>query len=346
MPNPLSTAITEGPLVVALAYDGLAVFEFGIVVEVFGLPRPEMGPGWYRFAVASVRPGPVWARGGVRLHADGGLDLLATASGGGGPGGPAAGGGRGPHPGGAALRAAPAGGPTLAAICGGAFVLAQAGLLKGRGATTHLLFNERFAAAHPGVRLVPDVLYVDEGQVLTSAGSAAGIDLCLHIVRRDFGPTVANRVARRLVMPPHRDGGQAQFTERPVPPQREGTRLSPLLDRMRERLAEDQPLAMLAAEAGMSVRTFLRRFEAATGMTPAAWLLSERLARARELLEGSGSSLDDIAVACGFGSVVTFRNQFRAKLGTSPSAYRKQFSAPALPGGPASMLPDCTGAAI
>ena len=330
MPNRLPAAETEGPLVVALVYDGLALFEFGIVVEVFGLPRPEMGPGWYRFAVASVRPGPVQARG-VRLHADGGLDLLATASLIVVPGW--ADEGRVPIPKALldALRAAHERGATIAAICGGAFVLAQAGLLAGRNATTHWLFNERFAVAHPGVRLVPDVLYVDEGRVLTSAGSAAGIDLCLHIVRRDFGPVAANRVARRLVVPPHREGGQAQFVERPVPPHREGVRLSPLLDRMRAELAEDQTLATLAAEAGMSIRTFLRRFKATTGLTPAAWLLTERLARARELLEASGSSMDDIAADCGFGSVVTFRNHFRAKLGVSPSAYRKRFRATAQP---------------
>ena len=325
MPIAQPSVVTEGPLVVAVAYDGLALFEFGMVVEIFGLPRPEMGPSWYRFAVASVQSGPVWARAAVRLHADGDLGLLDVASLIVVPGW--AEGGRLPVPEAllGALRAAHARGATIAAICGGAFVLAQAGLLAGRSATTHWLFNERFAAAYPDVRLVPDVLYVDEGRVLTSAGSAAGIDLCLHLVRRDFGSSAANRVARRLVMPPHRDGGQAQFVERPVPPQREAAGLGPLLDRMRTRLAKEQKLEALAAEARMSVRTFLRRFEAATGMTPAAWLLAERLALARQLLEDGGDSLDEVAAACGFGSAVTFRNQFRAKLGTSPSAYRKHF---------------------
>jgi len=326
VPNlPPAWVATDGPLVVAIAYDGLAMFEFGIAVEVFGLPRPEMGPSWYRFAVAAVQPGPLRARGGVTLQVDGGLELLAQASlvivpGWGDEG-------RDPAPEILleALRAAHARGACVAAICGGAFVLAAAGLLAGRTATTHWRFNETFAAAHPGVRLLPDVLYVDEGQVLTSAGSAAGIDLCLHIVRRDFGPVAANRVARRLVVQPHREGGQAQFAERPVPPQREGRRLSPLLDRMRAGLAEIQPLAHLAADAGMSVRTFLRRFQAATGQTPAAWLLAERLALARELLEGSDDSVEDVAAACGFGSVATMRHHFRTRLGTSPAAYRACF---------------------
>ena len=181
------------------------------------------------------------------------------------------------------------------------------------------------AAAYPDIRVEPDVLYVDEGQVLTSAGSAAGLDVCLHLVRRDFGPEVANRLARRLVIPPHREGGQAQYIERPVPPAREGARLSPLLDRMRARLDEPHPIARLAAEAGMSARTFLRRFKAATGLTPGDWLLAERLARARELLEGTRRPLDHIAAACGFGSPATLRHHFRTRLGTSPAAYRARF---------------------
>lgn len=314
----------ERPLVVALAYDDLAVFEFGIALEVFGLPRPEMGPRWYRFSIAAATPEPLRARGGLTLAVDGGLDLLAQASivvvPGWGCGGCA------PVPLALieALQAAHTRGATIAAICGGAFVLGAAGLLAGRKATTHWRFTTKFEDLYPDVRLQPDVLYVDEGKILTSAGSAAGIDLCLHLVRRDFGPAAANLVARRLVVPPHREGDQAQVTERPVLALREGVRFGPLLDRMRERLAEHQPLVRLAAEAGMGERTFLRRFKAATGLTPAEWLITERLAHARELLEEVSVSIEDIALACGFTSVATMRHHFRTRLGVSPGAYRSE----------------------
>lgn len=344
MTNIISIPAREGPLVVVLAYEGLATFEFGIAVEVFGLPRPEMGAGWYRFAVAAIHPGPLRARGGFTVQVDGGLELLAQAStiivpGWGNEG-------RAPVPSALleALRVAHARGACIAAICGGAFVLGATGLLAGKTATTHWRFAETFATLHPEVRLLPDVLYVDEGKVLTSAGSAAGIDLCLHMVRRDFGPAAANRVARRLVVPPHREGGQSQFTERPVPVLREGARLAPLLDRMRARLSEDQPLARLAAEASMSMRTFLRRFQAMTGQTPAGWLLSERLASARDLLEGSDSSIEDVATACGFGSVATMRHHFRVRLGTSPGAYRSRFKAPSPASSPLAVSQGCRAA--
>ncbi len=314
----------DGPLVVVVACDDLAVFEFGIAVEVFGLPRPEMGPHWYRFAVAAAAPGPLRARGGITLTVDGGLDLLAEASIVVVPGWGCGGRAPVPAPFVEALRAAHDRGATIAAICGGAFVLGAAGLLAGRKATTHWQFTDSFGNLHPDVRLQPGVLYVDEGQILTSAGSAAGIDLCLHLVRRDFGPSTANQVARRLVVPPHREGSQAQVVERPVLARREGIRFGPLLDRMRARLAERQPLSQLAAEASMGERTFLRRFKAATGLTPAEWLTSERLAHARDLLEGTGDSIERIALACGFGSVATMRHHFRLRVGASPGAYRSR----------------------
>lgn len=334
--------IMPNRLVVALAYDRLCTFEFGIAVEVFGLPRPEMGPDWYRFAVCAVDPGPLRATGGFQVMADGGLELLDQAH------TIVVPGWRGalPHPPEngprfdashalaepvppeliATLQQAHARGARLMSICSGVFVLAAAGLLSGRRATTHWHYADLLARAYPDIRVEPDVLYVDEGSVLTSAGSAAGIDLCLHVVRHDFGPEIANRLARRLVVPPHREGGQAQFVERPVPPAREGIRLGPLFDLMRARLAEEQPIAALAAEAGMSPRTFLRRFKAATGMPPGEWLVAERLQRARELLETSAASVEDIAVAVGFGSPVTLRHHFRARLGTSPAAYRRRFA--------------------
>jgi AraC family transcriptional activator FtrA len=177
------------------------------------------------------------------------------------------------------------------------------------------------------VRLEPDRLYVDEGDVLTAAGSAAGIDLCLHVVRRDFGPDAANSVARRLVVPPHRDGGQAQFIRRPIPPLREREQLGPLIDWLRERLNRSHSVHDLARRAGMSVRTFQRRFEAATGFSPGDWLIAERIRLAQELLETRRrASLADIAEACGFGSLETMRHHFRRRIGTSPAAYRGRFA--------------------
>jgi AraC family transcriptional activator FtrA len=181
---------------------------------------------------------------------------------------------------------------------------------------------------YPRITVDPAVLYVDEGQLLTSAGSAAGLDLCLHLVRRDHGPDVANQVARRLVIPPHRDGGQAQFVERPVL-RREANALSKVIDSMHRRLATHQPIAELAAMAAMSERSFMRRFKEVTGMSPADWLISARVDRARELLEGSPLSVEAIAGECGFGSAITLRHHFRRKLGISPSAYKTRFAQPA-----------------
>jgi AraC family transcriptional activator FtrA len=313
-------------LVVALAYDRLSTFEFGTAIEVFGLPRPEMGPDWYRFAVCAIEPGPLRAIGGFRIMVDGGLELLEEADTIVIPGWRGASTEPVPPSLIAALREAHRRGARLMSICSGVFVLAATGLLSGKRATTHWHYAEQLSAAYPDIRVEPDVLYVDEGKVLTSAGSAAGIDLCLHVVRADFGPDIANRLARRLVVPPHREGGQAQFVERPVPPAREGVRFAPLFDRMRARLAEDQPIAELAGEAGMSVRTFLRRFKAATGMPPGEWLLAERLMRARELLETTTHSIESIAGTTGFGSSATLRHHFRARLGTSPAAYRARFA--------------------
>jgi AraC family transcriptional activator FtrA len=207
--------VSSGPLVVALAYDGLCTFEFAIVAEVFGLDRPEMGPGWYRFAAAAVEPGPLRAHGGLRVEVDGGLELLEAADLVVVPGWKGAGV---PVPGAlTAALVAHARGARLASICSGAFVLAATGLLDGRRAATHWRYAEALGRAHPRVEVDAGVLYVEEGRVLTSAGSAAGIDLMLHVVRSDFGADAANAVARRLVVPAHRSGGQAQFIERPVP---------------------------------------------------------------------------------------------------------------------------------
>jgi AraC family transcriptional activator FtrA len=314
------------PLVVAVAYDGLCTFEFGCAVEVFGLPRPEMGANWYRFAVAGIEPGPLRATGGVQVMADGGLDLLEQAGTVIVPGWRAI---EAPVPEAlcAALRRAHRGGARIVSLCSGAFVLAAAGLLDGRGATTHWRYAAQLAERYPGLRFLPDVLYVDEGAILTAAGSAAGLDLCLHLVRRDWGPEIANQIARRLVIPAHRQGGQAQYVERPVPRERAGgSRLGLLLDRVRGALNEDWPVERLAAEAAISPRALHRHFHEAVGQSPGAWLIGERVARARELLEGSASPIDDIAEACGFGSAATLRHHFRSVLGTSPAEYRSRFA--------------------
>ncbi len=322
MPNPPANRH-----VVALAYDGLCTFEFGVAVEVFGLERPEMGAGWYRFAVAALEPGPLRAAGGVRIAVDGGAALLAAA-------GtiivPGWRGTRSPVPPAVieALRAAHGRGARILSLCSGVFVLAAAGLLTERRATTHWRYLDALRAAYPDIRLEEDVLYVDEGNVLTAAGSAAGIDLCLHLVRRDFGPDAASSVARRLVVPPHREGGQAQYVPRPVSRAEQGARLGPLIERMRARLDRDQPLAALAREAGMSLRSFQRRFRDATGAAPGDWLRRERLEAAREMLERASlphGGLEAMARAAGFGSAAALRYHFRRRFGVSPSDYRTRF---------------------
>nr|WP_307140228.1 transcriptional regulator FtrA [Pseudoroseomonas cervicalis] len=321
LPAPRAPA---NPLVVVLAYDGLCTFEFGCALEVFALPRPEFGAEWYRCAVASLEPGPLRAQGGIRILAEGGAALLAEA-------GtiiiPGWRGAEAPVPEALcdALRSAHARGARLLSLCSGAFVLAAAGLLEGRRATTHWRYFPALAARHPGLTLVPDVLYVDEGSVLTAAGSAAGLDLCLHLVRRDFGAARANAVARRLVIPPQRQGGQAQFVERPLPPARgHGSKLAPLLDAVRGALAEDWDIARMARAAALSPRGLHRHFRQSLGMSPGAWLLAERVARARDLLE-TGSSVAEAAEACGFGSALGFRQHFKAALGVTPAAYRARF---------------------
>ncbi len=311
------------PLVVVLAYNGLCTFEFGVAVEVFGLPRPEMGDDWYRFAVASIEEGELRATGGIRMVADGDLALLEEASmviipGWRGVEEPV------PQALCAALRQAHQRGCRLLSICSGVFVLAAAGLLDGRRATTHWRYTARLRDAFPAITVVEDVLYQDEGDILTSAGSAAGIDLSLHVVRRDYGTEAANSVARRLVIPPHRDGSQTQQFSRPVARLRESQRLGQLFDYLHQHLAQNHSVSSLARRAGMGQRTFLRRFQEATGTTPARWLLNERLIRARDYLENSRLSVDSIAEQTGFACSATLRHHFRQHFALSPAQYRKQ----------------------
>jgi AraC family transcriptional activator FtrA len=320
-PKPTAAAPPRNLRVVALAYDGLCTFEFGIAVEMFGLPRPEL-PVWYDFRVCAIERGPLRAAGGLRVQADGGLEELEDA------GTVIVPGWRGaelaPPPRLLeALRAAHARGTRLLSFCSGAFVLAATGLLDGRRATTHWRYADALAARFPRIRVEPDVLYVDEGSLLTSAGSAAALDLSLHLIRRDLGPQVANQVARRAVVPAHRDGGQAQFIPSPLPAH--GEPLGALLEWMRRHLDRPMPLADLAARARTSERTLLRRFEAATGRSPRQWLIEERLGRARELLEGSRLSIEQIADRCGYGHADSLRHHFRRTLGLSPARYRERF---------------------
>lgn len=312
------------PLVVVLAYDGLCTFEFGVAVEIFGLSRPELGDAWYRFAVAGIDAGELRATGGIRIMIDGDISLLASADriiipGWRGLDSPV------PDALCDALRQASARGCQLLSICSGVFVLAASGLLNGRKATTHWRYIEALKTRFPAISVVEDVLYQDEGDILTSAGSAAGIDLCLHVVRRDFGMETANSVARRLVIPPHRDGSQPQQLSRPVAQLRESQRLGKLFDFLHNHLAESHSIDSLACRVGMSQRTFLRRFQDATGTTPARWLLTERLLRAKDYLESSRLSIDSIAEQTGFGQAATLRHHFRQHFALSPAQYRKQF---------------------
>jgi AraC family transcriptional activator FtrA len=311
--------------VVVLAYDGLCTFEFGVAVEIFGLPRPEMGESWYRFAVAGVDEGELRATGGIRILADGDLSLLERAD------LILVPGWRGidaavPDALCDALRRASARGCQLLSICSGVFVLAATGLLNGRKATTHWRYIEALKTRYPAIDVVEDVLYQDEGDILTSAGSAAGIDLCLHVVRRDYGMEAANRVARRLVIPPHRDGSQTQQLSRPVAQLRESQRLGQLFDFLHQHLALAHTVDSLARRVGMSQRTFLRRFQDATGTTPTRWLLNERLLRVKDYLENSKLSIDSIAEQTGFGQAATLRHHFRQHYALSPARYRKQFA--------------------
>jgi AraC family transcriptional regulator, transcriptional activator FtrA len=314
--NPHSVAV--------LAYDGLCTFEFGQVVEVFGLPRPEMGEDWYRFQVCAERPGPLRATGGFRVEADGDLAALGAAA------TILIPGWRGidaavPDDLLDTLRTAHARGSRLVSVCSGAAVLAATGLLDGKRATTHWRYAEQLAARFPRVQVDASVLYTEADGVFTSAGSSAGLDLCLHLVRRDFGPRIANDVGRRLVLPPHREGGQAQFIDRPVA-DRENTRFAHLFDWARSRLGERITIERMAGEAAMSRRSFIRRFEAATGTSPGDWLIGERVRRAADLLETTGLGVERVATDCGFGTADSLRHHFRSRLGISPTAYRRQFA--------------------
>jgi AraC family transcriptional activator FtrA len=316
----------SGHLVVALAYDQLCTFEFGCVVEVFALPRPELGVPWYRFAVCAAEPGPLRAAGGFTIAAPRSLRLLDRADTIIVPGWRDA---REPPPPALLTRlvAAHRRGARICSICSGVFVLAAAGLLDGRPATTHWRYAKLLAERYPAVEVRIDALYVDDGPIVTSAGSAAGLDMMLHLVRRDHGARIANQVAQRLVIPPHRAGDQAQFVPRAVRDDEAG-RLAKLIDWVRSHPAQAHTLGTLARRAGMSTRTLQRQFQESTRLAPMAWLVRERVAAAKELLESGRASMAEISDRVGFGSEESFRRHFRRVTGVSPSLYKKQFLAP------------------
>jgi AraC family transcriptional activator FtrA len=321
--RPVAGPVAAPGIAAVLAYDGLCTFEYGIAIELFDLERPELGVPWYDCRVVGVDGRLARGSGGVRVEAHAGLGALRGARTIVVPGWRDRA-ERPPEPLLRALRRAVERGARVLTICSGAFVLGYAGLLDGRRCTTHWRYVAELRARFPAAIVEDDVLYVDDGALITSAGSAAGMDACLHLVRRDFGARIANMVARRLVMPPHREGGQAQYVEAPVAPRPERT-LAPVLDWARARLHEPIGVDDLAARAATSPRTFLRRFEAAVGTTPLAWLQRERIGRARELLEGTALPLAHIAERCGYASAETFRAAFRRQVGVPPGAYRARF---------------------
>jgi transcriptional regulator GlxA family with amidase domain len=304
-----------------LVDDGVSPFEFATACEVFGLDRSDVGLE-FDFRVCSPGGAPVRASTGFAIVADHRLDALQDAD----------------------LVVVPAlgldyrpsaelvselrgvlgRGGRVVSLCSGAFVLARAGLLDGRRATTHWKYVGRFAEEFPDIALVPDVLFVEDGPVLTSAGTAAGIDLCLHLVRQAFGGRAANGIARRMVVPPQREGGQAQFVTSPVREPAGGS-LAPVLDWIAANLRDEVTVAAMARRASMSERTFARRFRDETGTTPHHWVLVQRVAHAERLLEAGQHSIEEVAEESGFGSATMLRHHFRRVRGTSPTQYRRTF---------------------
>jgi transcriptional regulator GlxA family with amidase domain len=316
-------------VVAAVAFPNMGPFELSVPCEVFGYDRPELVDPWYGFFVATSQPGPMEIGAGLTIDTPYGIDDLAKAD--------------------TiiipahykvdappeelleALRAAHRRGARVVSFCSGAFVLAAAGLLDGRCATTHWMHADELARLHPEISCDPRSLYVDGGDgIYTSAGTAAAIDLCLHLLRLDHGAEVANAVARRMVVPPHRDGGQAQYVDLPVPIQAEDDPIGRTLGWMLEHLEEQTTVDELAARSHMSPRTFARRFRAVTGTTPHQWLLSQRILFAQRMLETTDDSIELIASRAGFGSAANLRHHFAREVAASPLAYRRTFRSAAV----------------
>jgi transcriptional regulator GlxA family with amidase domain len=314
--------------VAVVVLDGFAPFELGVVCEVFGVDRTDDGLPAYDFAVVAGEPGPMRSSAGFTLHTEFGLDRLAVADlvvvsavsderldrradsfh----------------EPLLEALRATVSRGGRVLSVCNGAFVLAAAGLLDGRRCTTHWRHAAELAKRHPAAVVNPSVLYVDEDPVITSAGTAAGIDACLYLVRKEQGSRVANGIARRMVVPPHRDGGQAQYVDRPLAAVSCDT-LAEVIGWMERHLDKPLTVRQLAARARMSARTFARRFVQETGTTPQRWLTGQRILLAQELLEETDETVDLIAERAGFGNATALRHHFRVWRDTTPHAYRRAF---------------------
>jgi AraC family transcriptional activator FtrA len=308
--------------VVAVAVDGVSPFELGVACEGFGVDRTDDGVPAVEYAVASIDDSPVMMSGGMSLTTPNRFDVAdradlvivpATT-------GPAV------WPGELLdlLRRTVARGARVMSICNGAFALGEAGLLDGRECTTHWRHSAKLAERFPAARVNPYVLYMCDGPVLTSAGSAAGLDLCLHLIREEYGEQIANKVARRMVMPPFRDGGQAQFVDMPIRDSAAET-LSPLLDAIAGELDREHTVESMACRASMSARTFARRFRAETGTTPHLWLTNQRVLHARRMLERGDAAIEVVAHESGFGTAAMLRHHFTRLVGTSPAAYRRTF---------------------
>ncbi len=318
--------------------NGFTPFELGVLCEVFGVDRTDDGLPAYDFAVVAGEPAPLASAAGFTVSTPHGLERLRDADlvavvavsdaql-------PACTSGQFPAPLLDALRATVDRGARVLSVCSGAFVLGAAGLLDGRRCTTHWRHAPDLARQYPSAIVDPGVLYVDEDPVITSAGTAAGIDACLHLVRKEQGSRVANGIARRMVIPPHRDGGQAQYVDQPVAVPDCDT-LGEVISWMQRHLREPVTVRQLAARARMSDRTFARRFVAETGTTPLRWLTGQRILLAQELLEETTETVDVIADRAGFGNAVALRHHFRAWRGTTPQAYRRAFCPDAGPASP------------
>jgi transcriptional regulator GlxA family with amidase domain len=310
--------------VAVIVVSNFSIFEFGTAFEVFGIDRSERGTGVpaFDFRVCTPVPGSIKLKSGLAMDVRLGLEatedadlVIMTPY------------GRDedvPESVLEALRAADARGAWVMSICSGAFALARAGLLNGRRCTTHWHYSAELASRYPDVQVDENVLYVQDGNVITSAGTAAGIDACLHLVRVELGANVATAIARDMVVPPHRDGGQAQFIERPMPTCGSAP-MEELLRWMVKNLDTEHTVGELAARVHMSPRTFARRFRSETGATPAAWLNSQRVLRAQELLESTDLNIDEVARESGFGHTVLLRHHFAKVLDTSPQSYRRAF---------------------
>jgi transcriptional regulator GlxA family with amidase domain len=308
--------------VAVIVVDGVAPFELGVVCEVFGTDRTDDGFPGYEFDTCSPDGRPVRTKSGWLLTPTADLtpvdqaDLVAV---------PACSVDPAPPEVSAALRRAADRGAYVMSVCSGAFLLADAGLLDGRRATTHWKYADELARRYPKVQVDPDVLYVADDNIATSAGSAAGIDLCLHLVRREHGSAVATALARRMVVPPHRDGGQAQYVEAPLPRTVDAPTLEPLLSWLITTLDTDHTVESLAARSHMSARTFARRFRAETGATPHDWLTTQRVLLARRLLEDTDLGIDAVAGRAGFGTAAMLRHHFTRRVGATPQSYRTTF---------------------